>query len=147
MQFAWARLFYLYGPHEDKRRLVASLITSLMRNEDINVTRGLQVRDFLHVEDAASAVVEVALSDIIGPVNIGSGVPVTIRKIVLFIAESLGRSELVHFGVRPDNPTDPPFICANNRKLVEGTHWSPKYMLEEGLKHTIKWWESQIHIM
>ncbi|MCL5103757.1 MAG: NAD(P)-dependent oxidoreductase [Armatimonadetes bacterium] len=141
MRVAWPRLFYQYGPFEDPRRLVAFLITSLMRGEDANVSKGTQIRDFLHVEDVGAAIAAVALSDLTGPVNVGSGVPVTVRQIVWTIAEALGRPELVHFGARQDNPTDPPFVCANNRKLIEGTDWSPKYSLEEGLRQTIEWWK------
>ncbi|MBI3945551.1 MAG: NAD-dependent epimerase/dehydratase family protein [Armatimonadetes bacterium] len=140
--FAWPRLFYLYGPGEDPRRLVPHVINSLLRGEPAAVTSGRQVRDFMHVEDVAGGLVAALLSDLTGPVNVGSGEPVTVRQIVATIAGILGRPDLVQFGARPDNPTDPPFIVANNQKLLS-TGWRPRYDLESGLGHAIGWWRAQ----
>jgi nucleoside-diphosphate-sugar epimerase len=137
--FAWTRLFYQYGPFEDRRRLVPYVIETLMRGDPVQVTKGLQVRDFLHVRDVGAAVASVALAELDGVVNVGSGQPVTVRQIVATLETLLGRSGLVQFGARPDNPTDPPFVCANNRRLVEGTGWSPRFDLASGLADTVEW--------
>ena len=72
-------------------------------------------------------------------VNIGSGRPVTVREIVATIAAELGCPEKVKFGARPDNPTDPPFICADTRRLVEATGFAPRFDLAGGLADTIAW--------
>ncbi len=135
--FCWVRPFYQYGPFEDGRRLVPYVIDTLLRGEEAAVTRGGQVRDFLHVADVGSAIAAAATSTLDGVVNIGSGQPVTVRQIVATIAELIGAGERVKFGARPDNPTDPPFICANNRKLVGGTGWAPRHDLRSGLADTI----------
>ena len=141
VEFCWVRPFYQYGPFEDPRRLVPYVTETLMKGEPANVSRGLQVRDFLHVHDVGSAIAAAAASPLLGIVNIGSGRPVTVRDIVATIAAILDRTLLVHFGARPDNPTDPPFICANNRRLVEGTGWTPRFDLESGLRDTVAWWQ------
>ncbi|MGH7724069.1 MAG: NAD-dependent epimerase/dehydratase family protein [Candidatus Eiseniibacteriota bacterium] len=140
MAFTWVRPFYQYGPFEDPRRLVPHVIGTLLRGDPAEVTRGTQVRDFLHVADVGSAIAAVATSNATGIVNIGSGRPVTVRDIVSTIASSLGREDLVRYGARPDNPTDPPFICADNRRLIAETGWSPAYDLRSGLEDTIAWW-------
>jgi nucleoside-diphosphate-sugar epimerase len=139
ISFAWARPFYQYGPFEDRRRLVPYVIETLSRGEPVQVTKGLQVRDFLHVRDVGSAIASIALADVEGVVNVGSGQPVTVRQIVSTIETLLDRAGLVQYGARPDNPTDPPFVCANNRKLVEATGWSPSFDLRSGLEDTIAW--------
>ena len=144
IEFVWPRLFYQYGPFEDRRRLVPYVIETLLRGEPVNVTKGLQVRDFLHVADVAAAVVEVASSDLRGAVNVGSGQPVTVRQMVEAIESILGKPGLVKFGGRPENPTDPPFVSANNAKLVQGTGWSPRFDLGSGLEHTIEWLKQPI---
>ena len=73
MQFAWARLFYLYGPGEKPQRFVAGLAKALIRGEPAPCTRGEGLRDFLDVRDAGAALAAIAMSDLEGPVNVGSG--------------------------------------------------------------------------
>lgn len=139
ISFAWARPFYQYGPFEDSRRLVPYVIETLSKGEPVQVTKGLQVRDFLHVSDVGAAIASIALSDVEGVVNVGSSQPVTVRQIVSTIETQLGCTGLVQYGARPDNPTDPPFICADNRKLVASTNWSPRFDLASGIADTIRW--------
>ncbi len=141
--FCWVRPFYQYGPFEDARRLVPHVIGTLLRGKPAEVTWGMQVRDFLHVADVGTAIAAAALSDETGIVNIGSGRPLTVRDIVSTIASILGCEELVRYGARPDNPTDPPFICADNRRLVAATGWAPAYDLRSGLEDTIAWWRGR----
>ncbi len=144
MSIASPRLFYQYGPFEDERRLVPAVIRALLKNQHARTTKGEQVRDFLHVEDVAEALWAVARSSLCGPVNIGSGTPVTVREIVNAIAVILDRQELVELGAISYSASDPMFVCANNRRLVENTAWSPQYDLESGLKDTIAWWQTRI---
>jgi UDP-glucuronate decarboxylase len=144
-RFLWARLFYLFGPFEDSRRLVPSVIRALLRGEPVNVTSGLQVRDFLHVRDVGAAVVSAALGELDGVVNIGSGRPVTVRDVVSTIESVVGRVGLVNYGGRPDNPTDPPFVCADQQRLVSATGWSPAFDLRSGLQDTVDWWTTHLN--
>ena len=53
---AWVRFFYQYGPWEDERRIVPAVIGNLLRGEESKLSPGGQGRDYLHVEDVASAV-------------------------------------------------------------------------------------------
>jgi len=141
IEFVWARLFYQYGPHEDRRRLVPAVMMGLLRGESVDVTSGLQVRDFLHVSDVASAVVAAARSTLTGAVNVGSGQPVTVREIVETIATLVGGSGRVNFGARPDSPTDPPVVIANVTKLASATGFTPSFDLRRGLADTLAWWQ------
>jgi nucleoside-diphosphate-sugar epimerase len=143
MDTSWIRLFYQYGPFEDERRVVPSVICALLRKQRAKVTEGGQARDFLHVEDVARAIVAVALSDLRGVVNVASGQPTTVRHVVTRIGEMLGRSELIEFGALPTHPSDPMFICGRNHRLMS-TGWAPTYDLEKGLQHTITWWQRRL---
>ena len=49
VEFAWCRLFYLYGEGEDERRLVPYLRGKLMAGEPAELTSGKQIRDYLDV--------------------------------------------------------------------------------------------------
>lgn len=110
VEFAWCRLFYLYGEGEDSRRLVPYLRQQLAKGEPAELTSGRQIRDFLDVRDAGSMIVDKALSNRLGPVNICSGVPVTVRQLAEQIADEYGRRDLLKFCSRPENLFDPPFV-------------------------------------
>jgi dTDP-6-deoxy-L-talose 4-dehydrogenase (NAD+) len=110
VDFAWCRLFYLYGEGEDSRRLVPYLRAKLIAGEPAELTNGEQIRDYLDVGEAGRMIVEAALSDAQGPINICSGVRITVRELAERIADEHGRRDLLKFGVRPDNPLDPPHV-------------------------------------
>ncbi len=143
MRYAWARLFYLYGPMEDERRLVPSLIIALLRGERVPVTAGEQIRDYLHVADVAAALHAIAASRVEGVVNVGSGKPMAIADLVSRVSEAVGRPELVALGARPYDPGDPMFVCADAGRLV-ATGWRPTHTLESGLADTIAWWRDRV---
>jgi nucleoside-diphosphate-sugar epimerase len=110
VEFAWCRLFYLHGEGEDARRLVPFLHTKLTAGEPVELTSGKQIRDFLDVSIAGRMIVETALSEEQGPVNICSGKPISVRQLAEQIADEYGRRDLLKFGARPDNLVDPPFV-------------------------------------
>jgi nucleoside-diphosphate-sugar epimerase len=110
VEFAWCRLFYLYGEGEDERRLVSYLRKQLSAGESAELSSGTQIRDYLDVCTAGGMIVNVAMGDIQGAVNICSGQPVTVRELAERIADEYGRRDLLNFGARPDNLTDPQCI-------------------------------------
>jgi len=110
VEFAWCRLFYLYGEGEDERRLVPHLRSRLAAGEPADLTSGTQIRDYMDVREAGRMIVDAALGTAQGPVNICSGVPVTIRQLAERIADEYGRRDLLRFGARPDNLVDPPCV-------------------------------------
>lgn len=108
--FAWCRLFYLHGEGEDARRLMPYLHTKLAAGEPAELTSGNQIRDFLDVHEAGQMIVDAALSDQYGPLNICSGVPITVRQLAEKIADEYGKRDLLKFGARQDNLVDPPYV-------------------------------------
>ena len=58
VEFAWCRLFYLYGEGEDSRRLVPYIRERLANEEPAELTDGAQVRDFMDVRDAGRMIAE-----------------------------------------------------------------------------------------
>ena len=110
VEFAWCRLFYLFGEGEDERRLVPYLRMKLAAGEPVDLTSGNQIRDFLDISEAGRQIAKVALNDRTGAVNICSGVPITVRQMAERVADEYGRRDLLKFGVRPDNIIDPPCV-------------------------------------
>ncbi|GAB3030925.1 NAD-dependent epimerase/dehydratase [Mycobacterium intermedium] len=110
LSFAWCRVFYLYGEGESERRLVPYIRRQLEAGQEVLLSRGDQVRDFLDVKDAARMIVDVALGQQQGAVNICSGEAVTVRQLAERIADEYGRRALLRFGARPENVFDPPRV-------------------------------------
>jgi nucleoside-diphosphate-sugar epimerase len=140
VRFAWARLFYLYGPGEDEKRVVPAVIRALMRGEPFPATQGEQVRDYLHVEDVAAGLVTLVTQGAAGVFNVASGVPVTVRQLMETVGDLLGRADLLRFGAVPYRDWEPSFICGDNQRL-RGLGWAPRFTLREGLAETVAWWQ------
>ncbi|MFI5284055.1 MAG: NAD-dependent epimerase/dehydratase family protein [Candidatus Dormibacterales bacterium] len=136
---AWARLFYIYGPFEDQRRLVPSAIKALSAGQQFPTTSGGQVRDYLHIEDVASGLCALSRLRLSGTFNVCSGEAVTIAGLVQTLGELLGRPELVRLGAYPTREGDPAYVCGDNHKLRTEAGWSPRYSLRDGLAQTIEW--------
>ncbi len=117
VEFAWCRLFYLHGEGEDERRFVPYLRAKLQAGETAELTSGKRIRDYLDVGEAGRMIVDTALSAAQGPVNICSGMPITIRQFAEQIADEYGRRDLLRFGARPDNLVDPPCVVGIRREL------------------------------
>lgn len=144
--FAWARLFYLYGPYEVPGRLVSGAFHCLYQGESFPSTDGAQIRDYLHVEDAARALLAILLSNATGAFNIGSGDRISVRQILEVIGRVTGRSDLIEFGKILQRPNDPPEIVADVTRLKNELKWRPRYSLEEGLTATSAWWKNRAKV-
>jgi nucleoside-diphosphate-sugar epimerase len=143
---AWGRVFFLYGPHENPSRLVSSVILKLINNKTAPCSHCNQIRDFLHVEDVASAFVALLESDVMGPVNVASGQPVVLKNVISKIGDMLGRCDLVQLGALPVQDNDPHILIADIGQLSEKVRWQPKFDLDKGLEQTIAWWKSTSHV-
>jgi nucleoside-diphosphate-sugar epimerase len=140
VSFAWGRIFNLYGPQEDPRRLVSGAIQTLRRNQPFDATAGEQIRDYLHVSDVASAFCLLAEKSAEGVFNIASGRPVSVRHVLETLGALLDRRHLLRFGVYACPPGDPPFLCGRNDRL-KALGWTPSFSLKEGLTDTIRRWK------
>lgn len=107
VSFSWCRLFYLYGEGEDERRLVPYIHKCLKKNIKVELTRGNKIRDYLNISDAGRIITEISLKNHNGPINVCSGVPISVKQLAQKIADSYGKRYLLKFGAKPDNATDP----------------------------------------
>lgn len=131
----WARLFNLFGPREAPGRLVPDIVSALRAGEPVALSAGTQVRDYMHVSDAAAALVHVLSSDLVGAVNVGSGRGVAVREVAETLGEVLGRPELLMFGQRTSAPDDAAGVVADVTRL-RSSGWQPRLSLREGLLDT-----------
>jgi nucleoside-diphosphate-sugar epimerase len=141
IRFAWARIFYLYGDNENPRRMVPALINALRSGDTFAASTGEQIRDYLHVNDVASALWFMVEHQLNGIFNVSSGEPVAVRALMETIGDILGRKDLIKFGELPSRHWEPKFICGDNGKLRDHG-WMPQFGLRPGLEDTIRWWQN-----
>lgn len=133
------RLFSVYGPTEDQRRLVPSVIRSLLSGVPVALTPGGQVRDFIYVDDVADALLEaVAQPGVSGlTLNVGSGVQSTVRELCLLVAELTGGEELLRFGDVPYRPGERFSWRACTESTERTLGWRARVSLRDGLALTV----------
>jgi dTDP-6-deoxy-L-talose 4-dehydrogenase (NAD+) len=83
-KLTWGRLFYMYGEGQSKNSLFPLLKDAVFRGEKaFNMSGGEQLRDYLSVVDVARQIVQLAMAESdIGSVNICSGKPISVRRLV-----------------------------------------------------------------
>lgn len=138
LAFAWGRVFLLFDPAEDRRRLVASIITQLGAGRRAACSSGTQVRDFLAAADVGAAFAALTLSDVGGEVNIGSGEARTIAEVAQTIGSLMGRADLIGLGDLPMRPDDPPRLVADVRRLRQEVGFCPQLNLDARIEDCIR---------
>ncbi len=141
---AWARMFFLYGPHEKPQRLIASVIRSLLRGEPARCSHGRQLRDYLFTLDAAGALVALLDSDLEGAINVASGEATRLADLIGQTAGKLGREDLVELGAVPVPEGEAPLVVADVTRLREELGWRPSWSTGDALEHTIGWWRAKL---
>lgn len=136
-EWAWARVFFPYGPGEPEGRFIPSAITGLLRGQSVDCTHGRQIRDFVYVEDVARALATLAARGPSGPYNVGSGRGATLREVGALIEAELGTPGLLRFGIRAAAPEEPAVLVASLDRIRDATGWSPGVGLAEGIRRTI----------
>lgn len=137
---AWARIFFVYGPHEPPGRLVPEVADALLSGRVAETTHGRQQRDFMHVADVAAALAALLDGEVTGIVNIASGSCVAVRHVVEHLGRLAGRPDLLAIGARPVGPGEPARLAADVGRLSREVGFSPRYGLEEGLADALEWW-------
>lgn len=139
---AWGRIFHLYGPGEDARRLAPTVISHLLAGKPANCTAGTQVKDFAYVKDIASIFAALSDSNISGPINLASGNAIAVRDFVMKIGELIGKSEFIRLGAIPMPEKEVAMVTADISRLKNELGFKFEFDLERGLRETIDWWKN-----
>jgi nucleoside-diphosphate-sugar epimerase len=90
MRFVWLRLLATYGPRDDERHLIPSVIRQLLAGQRPALTPGEQRWDYLYVDDAIDALWRVATNpDASGTFVLGSGEACMVRSLVERIRDTI----------------------------------------------------------
>jgi len=140
LSFAWGRIFSIYGPHEHPKRLFASVIQALLQGQEVKCNNGELIRDYLHVNDVASAFVALLKNDIQGPVNIGSGSGLKLKDILGKIEKRIHKFGCLEINSKSISNKEAPIIIADTKR-INSIDWSPVYNIDKGLEDTISWFK------
>jgi len=136
-----ARIFMTYGPGEPNvNKIVPYVINSLLCGEPPKVSSGMREVDWIYVDDVVNGLIATAEApDIEGhTVDLGSGILVSIRRVIETLCDITGSDVQPLFGSIPDRPMEHVLI-ANVETTCSKIGWKPEISLEQGLTNTVKW--------
>lgn len=118
---AWARLFYMYGPGQNPRSLLAQLDAAIDAGQaTFPMSGGEQLRDYLPVEKVAGRLVDLAIrKNAVGAFNVASGAPVSVRRLVEQRIAERAASIIPDRGVYPYPDYEPMAFWADVSRLTE----------------------------
>ncbi|MED2692017.1 dTDP-glucose 4,6-dehydratase [Bacillus toyonensis] len=130
-----------YGPFHFPEKLIPLMIINALNDKQLPVYGdGLNVRDWLHVEDHCQAIDLVLHKGRNGEVyNVGGNNERTNIEIVKTILKALDKPESLIKYVT-DRPGHDRRYAIDATKLREELGWSPKYNFDTGIEQTIKWY-------
>jgi GDP-L-fucose synthase len=136
----------LYGPFDKfdpaESKVVAALIRRAVEKQNPYVVwgDGHDVKDFLFIDDFISGLIcAFARLENVGPINIASGVPVTIRDVLSIIMREVGHDD-AEIIFDASKPTMIPKRLIDVSKMNRLTGWKPQVSLADGLRETIRWY-------
>ncbi len=138
----WLRLFSSYGPTDHPGWMIPDLVRKLLAGERPPLTEGRQMWDYIHVADAAAAVVRVAENPAAnGVFNLGSGRPVPLRRVVETVRDAIDPALPLGFGEVSYRPDQVMHLEADVTRL-RTVGWAPRVPLAAGLADTIDWYRT-----
>jgi dTDP-glucose 4,6-dehydratase len=130
-----------YGPYQHPEKLIPLMIISALSDQPLPVYGdGLNVRDWIYVEDHCAAVFDVLMQGRAGEVyNVGADTERKNLEVIRSILSCLGKGEelIRHVADRPGHDRR---YAIDSRKLRKEIGWKPLYTFETGLVRTIDWY-------
>jgi nucleoside-diphosphate-sugar epimerase len=129
------RVANLYGPTPLERYdLIHTVCRRLVEDGRAEIWSTRPARDFIYVEDAARAIVELLRTDYTGTVNLGTGTMTTVSRVIDILREVSG-CPIVDL----DRPVSGPSQFQVDTTTMFGlTPWRPAVSIEEGIRRTFE---------
>lgn len=133
----------MYGPKDDTKKFLPWLMNEMInKTEEINLTSGIQKRDFIYISDVVAAYVLVVQKRINLPnwsqFDIGTNIFTEIKEFVLILARELEKLKKIKitsrlkFGAIPYRKGDVMIPELDNTKLID-LGWKPKVDVKSGI--------------
>jgi nucleoside-diphosphate-sugar epimerase len=131
------RPFGLWGPLEEKHRLVPQVVSHCLAKAPLKLTGGEQIRDYLFVEDAALMLInllELSKFPSYEILNLGSGIPVRLDEFIINVASFFNQADLMLLGELPYRPTEMMHLVANIKKWTKYVGEIRRTGISEGIQ-------------
>jgi len=143
------RYFNVYGPrqlHGQYSGAITIFMNQLLQNQPITVFgNGKQTRDFVYVEDVASAnILALAKMEATGEVfNIATGRATTVKKLAHTLTKIVGKASLKPLYKEPV-AGEIKHSYASIEKATRTLGYRPEYQIDKGLAQLVKWYNSKL---
>jgi len=130
-----------YGPYQFPEKIIPFFVTLLKQDKQVPVYGdGMNVRDWIHVDDHSRAVEAVLLRGKPGEVyNVGGGNERTNIEITKLLLAAMGKPESFMKFV-PDRPGHDRRYAIDDAKIRTGLGVAPRVPFEEGIRETVRWY-------
>ena len=139
------RPYQVYGPYQDRNRLIPIIINACLHNKKFPCSSGNQSRDFLYVDDFVKAVFKLLIKkNNNGEIfNIGYGKASNIKKLIIFINQKIkkGFPEFGKIKMRSEENLIT-FPCI--KKIKSSINWKPQINLINGINKTINFYQKEL---
>ncbi|MSV36151.1 MAG: dTDP-glucose 4,6-dehydratase [Bryobacterales bacterium] len=132
-----------YGPYQFPEKLIPLMISNALEGKALPIYgAGMQVRDWLHVEDHCRAILAAIERGRPGEIyNIGGSRALPNVEVVKLILDAVGKPHSLMQTV-VDRPGHDRRYALSSEKLVRETGWQAAIPFEEGLQATIEWYRN-----
>ena len=138
------RLYLAYGSRQDVNRFLPIIIKSCIKNKKFPCSKGVQLRDFIHVDDVVDAILKSLINkNARGQIiNIGSGKPRKIKKVIEDV-QKISKGGYPQYGTFKLRKFEILKLYPSIKKAKNKINWKPKISFEKGLRSTIKYYNEQ----
>jgi nucleoside-diphosphate-sugar epimerase len=144
MDYVWARLFFIYGTHDKKGRLIPYIYKQIMQGKPAVPKFGAAKRDYIYVNDLAKQIVSIIPNTYKGALNLGTEKAVKIQEIFDNVGRIMYKTQFIikNEVLSHNTEYEPLSIVADLNEWRSITCDFEMTGLTEGLQQTIAWMQS-----
>lgn len=136
----WSRILSVYGPYDGESTMIISSLRKMLQNEDVMLTEGEQLWDYIYCKDAANALYLLGLKGADGKTYvIGNGKADKLKNYIYTMKKMTSSDSELKFGAIPYSDKQVMYLCADISQLSEDTGFEPLVSFEDGINETVKY--------
>lgn len=135
ISFGWGRIFYVYGDHDLEKRLIPHVVENLSRDKEVVITADNLVRDYMFPCELGKAFTKFLDSDVTGPVNVCSQIPIQMKDLMNYIGEKLDKKHLIKF--EDKDAEGPSIVLGDNKRLINEVKFTPTNSIYAALNNLL----------